>query len=226
MHTQKRSASRQTGWPPFPILHRRCCGTSLARLIAAVPDFVLVGVFLRAALWPAAVGESGTLGAFLILVMEFLLIVSSALVGGFFTFNDQGSRIALVLGFSFFPFCLAIVFANDFHSWHPINGFILLTVKRLLFIIQRERRALTRAELHNAALGWTFSALIAGIVLLFSAIITPWLTNHYWGQAVVDRYMTLTGDVRGHFGLLLVAGIPYFLVHAVRELFFRKRLEE
>lgn len=105
------------------------------RILAALPDAITASVFLVLWVAPFAFGESGVRNGMLLMLVEFVLIHATAMMGG--AMESRESRLAqlkVVLGFSLFYALFIAAFAFSFREWWPVYAFLWLLLAKLMRI--------------------------------------------------------------------------------------------
>jgi hypothetical protein len=191
---------------------------------AASPNLLLAGLFLVTWIWPTAAGDHMVSYCLLLMLLEFIVVHSSAFMGSVVVGKaDSAGRVKAVLGLGLFYSLFVLGFALAFKSWWPLLSFWGLTLNRLLGVIFGV--APTGREKEFMQRGW-------GIAVLF-----------YVGFAFVTTFLPmprlgLTPDVvsaqnlRGS-GLwisepwrVIAFGFLYFLASGVSELFAHRWLPQ
>lgn len=111
--------------------------STVARAIAAAPDAVTCASFLLLWIAPTALGPDAVRGALLLMVVEFLLIHATAMLGGTLEARrgDGRSPIPALLLFGALYLGMVGAFALAFGQWWPLAamGWLLLGKLRTLF---------------------------------------------------------------------------------------------
>ena len=105
---------------------------AIRRLISAAPDFALGATFLGVWLFPRAFDVSTVRYLTLTMLLEFIVIHSSAIMGGL-AYSDLSrvKRIAGIVGLGVFYSAFVAAFAVAFSAWWPFWAFWGLTLNRL-----------------------------------------------------------------------------------------------
>lgn len=105
-------------------------------LFAALPDLGLALAFLVTWIRPATLTEAFVRQGMQIMVIEFIVMHSSALMFGATQIGTTPRRKALFVGgMSAFYLLFAAGFAASFRSWWPLLAFGALTANRLLTVL-------------------------------------------------------------------------------------------
>jgi hypothetical protein len=127
-------------------------------LWAASPDFALGILYLIAWVAPLHLGEGVVRWLVLAMVLEFIIIHSSAFAGT--VMAGRGSRPGRVLaltGLTGFYLLFVVAFAASFHTWWPVTSFMALTLNRMLSVLLGH--APEGAEKEFILRGWAASVL-------------------------------------------------------------------
>lgn len=157
-------------------------GPAGARLASALPDFALGIVYLVAwvdpAMFPAAT-ERWLVG---IMLLEFIVIHSSAFMGRV-AFGDgaRGRRAVALVGVGLFYTIFAGGMALALHATWPLVSFWMLTLNRMAFVLlDRASEAEQRITIES---GWAASAVA---YLAFGGLtIVPFLPRLGWTPGAV-----------------------------------------
>lgn len=108
-----------------------------ARVLASSPDAVTCASFLLLWIAPTALGPDAVRGALLLMIVEFLLIHASAMLGGTLEArrSDGRSPVPALLLFGALYLGMVGAFALAFGQWWPLAamGWLLLGKLRTLF---------------------------------------------------------------------------------------------
>lgn len=109
----------------------------LRDVAAAMPDFALAAWCLVTWLDPYRFGEFAVRSAVLMLLMEFIIIHSSGLMGAIGLADDEprAGRALMMFGLGLFYTLFVAAFAWEFHSWTPLVAFWGLMLNRLLGVL-------------------------------------------------------------------------------------------
>lgn len=106
---------------------------ALLRALSALPDAVTAGVFV--VLWaaPFALGESGVRNGMLLMLVEFVLIHATAMMGATVEARSgRSAKIRLLLGFGLLYAVFIGAFAFAFREWWPVYAFGWLLLAKLV----------------------------------------------------------------------------------------------
>lgn len=197
----ERSASRRVG---------------VADVVSALPDLGLAGAFLITWIAPEALGGGMVGYLLLVMLLEFIIIHSSAFMGSVvMAAGDRRKKILSLLGFGAFYSLFVAGFCAGFSVWWPMGAFWGLTLNRLLGAVvgqvpRGEEQLLVRA-------GWAASACF---YLLFVAVTVILPVPELGLTAAVARSQHLPGG-----GLwvdephrVLAFGFLYFTAVALSEI--------
>lgn len=108
----------------------------LAALLAALPDFAIAGLALATWINPQWLGEDKVQWFLGLMLLEFIVIHSSAFLGVVaLSDKPRSKRFLAALGLSAFYTLLAAGFSLGLESWWPLAAFWALTANRLLGIL-------------------------------------------------------------------------------------------
>lgn len=129
----------------------------LASLLAAIPDFALAGLALATWISPARVGEEKVAWFLGLMLLEFIVVHSSAFLG-VVALSDapKPMRVAKALGLSVFYTMFAAAFAVSMKHWWPLWAFWALSANRMLGILLGQ--APTGRERDFAMASWAAGA--------------------------------------------------------------------
>jgi hypothetical protein len=144
-----------------------------AYLIAAIPDFGLAGFFAISWVAPYTFGDHMLSRLELMMLMEFIILHSSAFLAFAMTMLPSRSlRIGAVMGLGLLYTMFVGAFSLSFHTWWPIVSFWMLLANRMLAIVlgksPRER------DFGFIMVGWAVGvACYLGYVLLTATVNIP-----------------------------------------------------
>ena len=140
------------------------------RFLAALPDAVSALAF--ACLWafPLAFGESGVRKGMLVMLVEFILIHSTAFLGAM-AFAESASRtrrVAMLAGFALLYLGFIAAFSLAFDAWWPFLAFGWLLLGKLRIVFH------ARADSASGGVQaiWALSAL-AYLGAVFATVFLP-----------------------------------------------------
>lgn len=109
---------------------RQSISRSLAGVASALPDALTAGFFLVVWLWPLRFGTDAVKTAILIMIVEFLTVHASGLLGGVVLSpgRSRGTRLKVLAGVGVVYLLFVIVFVLIFQQWWPllVFGWLLL----------------------------------------------------------------------------------------------------
>lgn len=133
-------------------------GTTLRSVLASIPDFALAGAFLITWLYPFALGETAVQYHLLTMLLEFIIVHSSAFMGSVAFSRDPASpRLRNIFGLGLFYSLFVGGFALGFKTWWPLYAFWGLTLNRMLGILIGD--APVGKERQYVQAGWALSAM-------------------------------------------------------------------
>jgi hypothetical protein len=195
--------------------HRTVPG-AIRRLLSASSDLGLGASYLITWISPTAFGSRGFPYLLLVMLFEFIVIHSAALMGS--TILSDGSRLkkfgsvlALAALYSLFVFAYVAIF----HVWWPATAFALLTLNRLTPVLLGTRR---NAGSAIAQTGWAASAATYVIVVILTVLV-PLPRLGVTPAVVAAAHLPGTGIWVDEPYRLLAAGGFYFTVQGLAELF-------
>lgn len=105
----------------------------LMRALSATPDAITASVFLMLWVAPFAFGESGVRNGMLLMLVEFILIHATAMMGA--TVEERSGRVAkirVLIGFGLLYALFIGAFAFAFREWWPVYAFLWLLLAKLM----------------------------------------------------------------------------------------------
>jgi hypothetical protein len=185
-------------------------------IVAAVPDLVLGLLCLTTWVAPGLLGVHWVRDVTLLMLMEFVVIHSSAFMGtaAWGGFGERMPRALAIAGLGLFYSLFVGGFALAFKSWAPLLGFWLLTLNRLLgtviYPIHGENTEMMK--------GWA-STTIFYLIAVFATTLLPFPALGITPE-VIDA-----ADVPGDSGLwvskpytVVAAGFLYYTACGLSEL--------
>lgn len=129
----------------------------LAAVLAAIPDFAIAGLALVTWISPARVGEEKVAWFLGLMLLEFIVVHSSAFLGAV-ALSDapKPRRVAQALALSAFYTMFAAAFAFGVQHWWPLWAFWALSANRMLGILLGQ--APTGRERDFAMASWAAGA--------------------------------------------------------------------
>jgi hypothetical protein len=187
-----------------------------AGLLSAFPDFGFAAVFLITWVRPATFGSQTVKWLLVVMLMEFIIIHSSAFMGTVaFARADRSRRALAILGFGAFYTLFAGAVSLAFRSWWPITTFWGQTVNRLLGVIvgqvpDAERRAFVMR-------GWG-AAVFFYVGGCLATVVLPVPRLGITGEVVAAQHIPGSGLWVEHPEKVIAFGVLYFALTAWSEL--------
>jgi hypothetical protein len=195
---------------------------SLPRLFAALPDAITATIFITAWVAPSVPGPEAVKNLMLTMLIEFIVVHSSAFYAGIAASSDvaRAKRMLLMLGLAAFYMMFVFAFALAFDSTWPIYAFAWLLLSRFWHLWMHPSQASRETErmmmLWAASCGtYVFGALITAVLPLPALGVKPEFvaSMHLSGSGVwIERPQTVLA-----FGLLyfaIQAWVKYALTDA------------
>jgi hypothetical protein len=133
-------------------------GVTARGVLAALPDFALAGAFLVTWIDPFALGATAVPYYLLTMLLEFVIVHSSAFMGNVLLSSEAPARrLRNVLGLGLFYTLFVGGFALGFGTWWPIWAFWGLTFNRMLSVILGD--APEGRERQYVRAGWALSVM-------------------------------------------------------------------
>jgi len=189
----------------------------LRSVISALPDFGLAALFLLTWTAPHVVGVDRIGNLMLVMLLEFIVVHSAAIMGSAaLAKGSRRTRLLVIFKFGGFYTLFVGAFALSFRVWWPLWAFWGLTLNRTLGVLVGQ--APIGDERRFIKAGWAVGAMCyLGAVFLTSFV--PFLP-----RLGVTRDVVAAADLPGS-GLwvdqphrVLAAGVLYFAAVAVSEL--------
>lgn len=139
------------------------------RALSALPDSVSATLFAWLWMFPLAFGPQGVRNAMLVMLVEFVLIHSTAFLGAA-AFAPNASRlrkVGLLGAFGALYLVFIAAFASAFNAWWPFLAFGWLLLGKLRVIFDGRN-----ADGGGAAATWAMSAL-AYLFAVFATLFLP-----------------------------------------------------
>lgn len=181
---------------------------SFAVLVNAAADFGFAGVFLVTWIAPDTFGQQTLRFLMLVMLMEFVVVHSSAFMGNVIISRaGRGARAAALVGFGLFYSLFAGAFALGFKTWWPITMFWGQTLNRLLGVLfgqvpDDEQKAFIQRS-------WIASVLLY-LLGAFVTVILPVPRLGVSSAIVAAQHITATGLWPEHPERVLAFGVIYF----------------
>jgi hypothetical protein len=104
----------------------------LTRALSALPDAITCSVFLVLWVAPFAFGESGVRNGMLLMLVEFVLIHATAMMGSTVESRDgRAAKVRVLLGFGLLYALFIGAFAFAFREWWPVYAFLWLLLSKV-----------------------------------------------------------------------------------------------
>lgn len=127
-------------------------------VVASLPDFALAGAFVATWIDPFAFGPAAVQYYLLTMLLEFIIVHSSALMGSVaFSEIHTRRRVLSMLGLGLFYTLFVGAFALGFGTWWPLWAFWALTFNRMLGVLLGD--AAHGEEKRYVQAGWGLSVL-------------------------------------------------------------------
>ena len=184
--------------------------------IAALPDFALGLTFLAAWISPAALPAGSIQHLLLLMVLEFIIMHSSAFLGmAAIAPVARRQRIEAILGLGGFYTLFVLGLSRTFHSWWPLGSFWGLMLNRLLGVMIGQAPSGEQKEFLQRT--WACSAIfyLVGVPL---TIFTPIPPLGLTPDAVAALHLPGSGLWVSQPYRVLAFGAFYFLATAISEL--------
>lgn len=196
--------------------HDHARRTAWRGVLAALPDLAIAGAFLLTWIHPPALGVSAVQYFMLTMLLEFIIVHSSAFMGSVALSRDPAfPRRRYILGLGLFYSLFIGGFALGFKTWWPLWAFWGLTLNRMLGTLIGD--APEGQERQYVQAGWALSVMyyLGGV---FATVLLP------------VPELGMTASVRGSLGLpgsglwvdephrVLAFGVVYFGLTAMGEI--------
>lgn len=144
----------------------------LQRLIASFPDAVTAAAFLVLWIAPTALGESAVRNALLVMLVEFVIIHASGMLGAIVlgAAASRGKKLAALLGFGAFYMLFIGAFMLIFGEYWPALVFGWLLLAKFGGVLSRGGRGVGEHERQMAVWLVSFLAYLFGA---FATILLP-----------------------------------------------------
>jgi len=188
----------------------------LASLINAFGDFSFAGLFLVTWIAPDTFGQQTVRFLMLVMLMEFVVVHSSAFMGTIVVSRaGKTARATALVGFGLFYSIFAGAFAVVFKSWWPITMFWGLTLNRMLGVIfgpapDDDQKAFVQR-------GWAASALfyLGGC---FLTVLLPVPRLGISAAVIAAQHLTASGLWVDQPQRVLAFGVIYFTLTGLSDL--------
>ena len=142
------------------------------RLLAAFPDGLTALTFLSIWILPLGYGDNGVRNGMLIMLVEFILVHASGMLGARLLNPDTSPRdkTLSVLGFGVFYLVFISAWAWTFHAWWPYLAFAWLLVGKFMAAI--DTRLPSRERKRRMQSDWAIGAM-AYLGGVFATVMLP-----------------------------------------------------
>lgn len=143
----------------------------LAAVLSAIPDFAIAGVALVTWISPARVGEEKVAWFLGLMLLEFIVVHSSAFLGAV-ALSDapRAKRFAQAFALSAFYTMFAAAFALGMKHWWPLWAFWALSANRMLGILLGQAPSGRERDFAMASWGAGAACYLLGA---FATVILP-----------------------------------------------------
>lgn len=131
---------------------------ALLRALSALPDAVTASVFLVLWMAPFAFGESGVRNGMLLMLVEFILIHATVMMGA--TVEERSGRdakIRVLVGFGLLYALFIGAFAFAFREWWPVYAFLWLLLAKLMRLFSAADSDEARWQRHS---DWALNCML------------------------------------------------------------------
>jgi len=183
---------------------------TLATLINASADLGFAGVFLLTWLAPDTFGHETVKFLMLVMMMEFIVVHSSAFMGNVVVSRaNRGARATALVGFGLFYSLFAVGFAVAFKTRWPITMFWGQTLNRLLGVLfgqvpDEEQKAFIQRSWVAGVLFYLLGAFVTIILRIPRLGVTA--------AIVAAQHITATGLWPEQPQRVLAFGVIYFVL--------------
>jgi len=189
---------------------------TLAATVAAAPDLLFAGVFLATWIVPTALGAQMVGYLMLTMLLEFVIMHSSGIMGTTAYGPLPGGRKTLaVVGLGLFYSLFVLGFCLAFGTWWPFVAFWTLTGNRLLGALIGQ--APEGEEKRFVQQGWAVAAL-AYLVLAFFTTLVPMPALGITPEVVAGQHLPGSGLWVDQPQRVIAFGFLYFAAVGVSEL--------
>jgi hypothetical protein len=196
---------------------------SVGAIVAAIPDLALAGMFLITWVSPQTLGEKPLRYLMLVMLMEFIIVHSSAFLGTV-VYSDllPGKKTLAVVGLGAFYTTFVGAFAMMFREWWPVTAFWGLILNRLANVLlgnvpEGRERDLVMASWAVSAAAYVGCTFITVFLPLPRIGLTPDVVA---GQALPGEGLWIDQPHR-----LVAAGFLYFAIQGAWNLFGEQWLQ-
>lgn len=185
-----------------------------SRLLAALPDAVTAAFFLVLWVQPSVFGAGALRTGLLIMLVEFILLHASAMIGGSVLGRTPGTRLPwkLLLGFAAMYLVFIAAYAWAFRQWWPLLAFGWLLLGKASLAFDRELPTADRA--HRLQSGWAVGCL-AYLVGASATIFVPLPRLGLTSAIVAQAELAGSGHWVSYPHTVVAFGLFYFAVLAL-----------
>jgi hypothetical protein len=188
----------------------------LVALVNALSDFAFAGMFLVTWIAPGTFGVQTVRFLMLVMLMEFVVVHSSAFMGNVVVSRaDRGARSITLLGFGLLYSLFAGAFSLAFKSWWPIVTFWSQTLNRLLGVLlgqvpDEDQKAFVMHTWAASALFYLVGCLATVLLPVPHLGITP--------EVIAAQHITAGGLWVDQPQRVLAFGVIYFMLNGWSDL--------
>ncbi|MEP6882977.1 MAG: hypothetical protein ABI866_13340 [Dokdonella sp.] len=144
----------------------------LDRLLAALPDSLTALFFLSVWIRPLDFGHNGVRNGTLIMLVEFILVHASGVLGAqlFNPVSGRGKKILSVLAFGIFYIFFILIVCRIFNVWWPVLALSWLLVGKFMIAVNSRLPSDERKRRMQSDWGISAMAYLAGV---FAALNLP-----------------------------------------------------
>lgn len=184
---------------------------SVNRLFAALPDAITACVYLGAWIDPAIVGAPAIKNLMLTMLIEFVVIHSSAFYSFLATADlGRGKRVLMLSGLTAFYMIFVLGFAAAFHSTWPIFAFGWLFLCRFFHLWMRPGEAASQSQMIVWAASFV-TYIIGGIATVALPLPALGMTPDFIASMHFEK---MSGEWVTRPYTVLAFGTVYFAVQA------------
>jgi hypothetical protein len=185
-----------------------------SRMVAALPDAVTAAFFLVLWVHPSVLGAGALRTGLLIMLVEFILLHASAMIGGSLLGRTPGSRFpwTLLLGFAAMYLVFIAAYAWAFRQWWPLLAFAWLLLGKASLAFDRKLPTSDRA--HRLQSGWAVGCL-AYLLGAFATIFIPLPRLGLSSGVVAQAELAGSGHWVSYPHTVVAFGLFYFGVLAL-----------
>ena len=192
-------------------------GNTATDILSALPDLGLAGLFLLTWISPYAIDEKMVSYLVLVILMEFIIVHSSAFLGAVvFVPWPKGKKSAALAGLGLFYTMFVAAFSLAFGAWWPLWAFWGMMGNRLFGVLLGQ--APQGRERGFLALSWALSVFLYLIAVFAPLMIEPpqfGITS----DVVARQGFEIGGEWTAHPEIAIATGFLYFGSLGVFEVF-------